>query len=74
MPISPLTFAIGFALICAGAFFIGFRFFRMANPPGGATPEQVQRFGRLIMMAATALIFFLIAAIIHGDFPLTAKG
>ena len=74
MPISPLTFAIIFALICAGAFLVGLRFFRMAEPPAGASVENARRFGRLLMMAATAMLLFLVAAIVHGDFPLTAKG
>jgi hypothetical protein len=71
---SPLAFAILFALICAAMFLVGLRFFRMAEPPGGATIEQVRRFGRLMMMAATAMLFFLVAVIVHGDFPITAKG
>ena len=74
MPISPLVFAIGFALICAGAFALGLRFFRMAEPPAGTTVENARRFGRLLMMASTAMLLFLAAAIVHGDFPLTAKG
>ena len=31
MPVSPLVFAIFFALVCAGFFLIGLRFFRMAE-------------------------------------------
>jgi hypothetical protein len=71
---SPLAFAILFALICAAMFLVGLRFFRMAEPPSGTTIEQVRRFGRLMMMAATAMLFFLVAVIVHGDFPITAKG
>lgn len=74
MQVSPLVFAVGFALICAGAFLVGLRFFRMSQPAGGASVEQVRRFGRLMMMAATAMLLFLVAAIVHGDFPLSAKG
>ena len=51
---SPLVFAILFALVCVGAFLVGLRFFRMAEPPGGASIEQVRRFGRLLMMASSA--------------------
>lgn len=67
-----LVFAILFALVCAGAFLIGLRFFRMTQPPAGATVEQVRRFGRLLMMAATAMLLFLVVVIIRGDFPLRA--
>ena len=49
---SPLVFAILFALVCVGAFLVGLRFFRMAKPPGEASIEQVRRFGRLLMIAA----------------------
>jgi hypothetical protein len=70
-----LIFAIVFALICGGMFLIGLRFFRMAEPPAGASVEQVRRFGRLMMMGATAMFFFLVAVIAHGDLPLkAAKG
>ena len=74
MSVSPLLVAIGFAIICAAMFLVGLRFFRMAEPPGGTTVEQVQRFGRLMMMAATAMFLFLVAVIVHGDLPVTAKG
>ena len=74
MPISPLIVAILFALVCAAMFLVGLKFFRMAEPPSGTTIEQAQRFGRLMMMGATAMLLFLAAVIIHGDFPITAKG
>lgn len=67
MPVNPLLFAILFALVCVGGFLVGLRFFRMAEPPGGTTVEQARRFGRLLMMASTGLLLFLIAAIVHGD-------
>ena len=70
MSMSPLVFAILFALVCAGCFLLGLRMFRMAEPPSGATVEQVRRFGRLMMMAATAMLIFLVAIVIHGDFKL----
>ncbi len=74
MSVTPLVFAIFFALVCAAMFLVGLRFYRMAEPPSGATVEQVQRFGRLMMMAATAMLLFLVAVIVRGDFPITAKG
>ena len=74
MPVSPLVFAIFFAVVCAAMFLLGLRFFRMIEPPSGTTVEQVRRFGRLMMMAATAMLLFLVAVIVRGDFPITAKG
>jgi hypothetical protein len=71
MSISPLVFVILFALVCVAAFLVGLRFLRMAEPPGGATVDQVRRFGRLMMMAATAMLIFLVAIVIHGDLPLS---
>ena len=68
---SPLLVAILFALVCVAAFLVGLRFFRMAEPPGGATVEQVRRFGRLMMIGSTAMLIFLVAIIIHGDLPLS---
>ena len=67
MSVSPLNFAILFALVCVGGFLVGLRFFRMTRPPEGTTVEQVRRFGRLMMMASTALLLFLVAIIVHGD-------
>jgi hypothetical protein len=67
VPVSNLVFAILFALVCAAAFLVGLRFFRMARPPEGATIEEVRRFGRLMMMGATAMLLFLGAVIVHGD-------
>jgi hypothetical protein len=64
---SPLFIAILFALMCIGAFLVGLRFYRMAEPPEGTTVEQARRFGRLLMMASTALFLFLVAVIVHGD-------
>jgi hypothetical protein len=72
--VSPLIVAVLFALVCVGMFLVGLKFFRMAEPPSGTTVEQARRFGRLMMMAATAMLLFLVAVIIHGDVPLTAKG
>ena len=68
---SPLAVAIFFALVCAAAFALGLRFFRMAEPPSGASVDQVRRFGRLMMMAATAMFLFLVALIVHGELKVT---
>jgi hypothetical protein len=74
MPVSPLVFAILFAIVCAGAFAVGLRFYRMTDPPTGATVEQVRRFGRLMMMGATAMLLFLVAVIVRGDLPVKVGG
>ncbi|MEO8454053.1 MAG: hypothetical protein ABI454_02740 [Sphingomicrobium sp.] len=68
---SPLLVAILFALVCGAAFLFGLRFVRAAEPRGGASVEQARRFGRLLMMAATAMLIFLVAIIVHGDLPLS---
>jgi hypothetical protein len=67
VPISPIVFAVVFAVVCAGAFLVGLRFYRMAEPPEGASLDQVKRFGRLMMMASTAMLLFLVAVIVRGD-------
>jgi hypothetical protein len=46
------------------------RFYRMTEPPGGTSVEQARRFGRLLMMASTGLLLFLIAVIVHGGLRL----
>jgi hypothetical protein len=65
--VNPLVIALVFTLICGAAFLVGLRFYRMAEPHEGTTVEQVRRFGRLLMMASTALFLFLVAVIVHGD-------
>ena len=72
MPVSTLVFAILFGLVCVAAFAVGLRFFRMTEPPEGASVEEVRRFGRLLMMGATAMLLFLGAVIVHGDLPIRA--
>ena len=67
LPVTPLVFATLFALVCVGAFLCGLRFYRMGEAPSGTTIDQSRRFGRLMMMAATAMLLFLGAAIVHGD-------
>ena len=68
---SPFIFAILFGLVCAAAFVMGLRFYRMTEARGGTTVEQVQRFGRLLMMASVAMFLFLVAVIVHGDLRIT---
>ena len=68
MPVNPLIFVSLWALVCAGAFAVGLRFYRMTEPPSDSvTVEQARRFGRLMMMSATAMLLFLGAAWLHGD-------
>ena len=68
---TPLLVAILFALVCAAAFAIGLNFYRSAAPREGVTVDQARRFGRLLMMAATAMVLFLVAVIVRGDFKVT---
>jgi C4-dicarboxylate transporter len=67
---SPLFVAILFALVCVATFAMGLRVYRTAEPREGVTVAQGRRFGRLLMMAATAMLFFLVAIVIHGDLKL----
>jgi len=67
VPVNPLVFIALWAAVCVGAFLIGLRFFRMTEPHGAITVAQAQRFGRLMMMSATAMLFFLGAIWLHGD-------
>jgi hypothetical protein len=69
MTMTPLIL-IGYALVCIGAFLLGLRFVRAQQPPEGVTGDQARRFGRLLMMAATALLIFPVAAWLHGDLKL----
>lgn len=68
---SPLVVAILFALVCAAAFAMGLRFYRAAEPREGVSVEQAKRFGRLLMMGATAMLLFLVAVIVRGEFKVT---
>jgi hypothetical protein len=75
MPISPLVFVAVWALVCAGAFVVGLRLFRMTEPPSAdVTLEQTRRFGRLMMMGATAMLVFLGAVWLHGDLKTLGLG
>jgi hypothetical protein len=64
---NPLVFIALWAAVCVGTFLVGLRFFRMTEPRGAITVAQAQRFGRLLMMSATAMLLFLGAAWLHGD-------
>jgi hypothetical protein len=69
--VSPLAVAILFGLVSAGAFAVGLRAWRTTEPRDGVTVEQARRFGRLMMMASTALLLFLVAVIVRGEFKVT---
>ena len=64
---NPLLFLALWVLVCAGAFALGLRFYRATEPSGGISVDQARRFGRLLMMAATAMLLFLGALWFHGD-------
>ena len=68
MKVNPAYVAALFAFVCVGGLLVGLRFYRTAEPPSGTTVEQARRFGRLLMMASTGLLLFLVAVILHGDF------
>ena len=67
---SPLVFVAVWALVCAAAFALGLRFYRSTGPRGAVTVEQAKRFGRLLMMAATAMLLFLGAIWLRGELVL----
>ena len=71
---SPVVFVALYALACAGAFALGLRFFRASEERPGVTADQSRRFGRLLMMAATALLILPVAAWLHGDLKLQGLG
>lgn len=68
---TPLVVAILFGLVSAGTFALGLRAYRASEPREGVTVEQARRFGRLMMMASTALLLFLIAIIVRGELRVT---
>lgn len=68
---TPLVVVLAFGFVSAAAFALGLRAYRTASPSEGVTVDQARRFGRLMMMAATALLLFLVAVIFHGDFKVT---
>ena len=54
-------------LVCLGAFAVGLNFYRSTAPRGEISVDQARRFGRLLMMAATAMLLFVGALWFHGD-------
>ena len=64
---TPRLFAFLFALVCVGGFAVGLKSFRAAEPTAGASVEQARRFGRLLMMASTAMLLFLGVALYRGE-------
>ena len=67
---NPLLFIALWVLVCLGAFAVGLRFYRSTEPRGEISPEQAKRFGRLLMMAATAMLLFLGAIWFRGELDL----
>jgi hypothetical protein len=67
---NPLVFVALYALVCAAAFGVGLKFFRTSEPHADITIEQARRFGRLLMMAATAMLIIPVAGWLHGDLKL----
>ena len=67
MPVNPLVFLALWVLVCVAAFAVGLRFYRMTEPKGEITVDHGRRFGRLMMMAATAMLLFAGALYVHGD-------
>ncbi|HEX6740560.1 MAG TPA: hypothetical protein VF079_02045 [Sphingomicrobium sp.] len=63
----PLVFIALWVLVCLGGFALGLSFYRRAEPRGDISVEQAKRFGRLLMMAATAMLLFLGALWFHGE-------
>ena len=68
---NPLLVAIAFGLVCAAMFALGLRAYRSTAPREGVTVDQARRFGRLLMMASTALLLFLVAVIVRGELKVT---
>ena len=69
---SPLAVALLFALVCAGMFALGLSFYRSTGPRGDVSVDQARRFGRLLMMGATAMLLFLAAIVVRGELEVTA--
>jgi len=53
-------------LVCVAAFLTGLRFYRMKEPTDDISVAQARRFGRLLMMAASAMVLFALAAFFHS--------
>ena len=67
---NPLAFVIVYLIASTGAFALGLKFFRADETKGDVTLDQARRFGRLLMMAASAMLLFLVAIWAHGDLKL----
>jgi uncharacterized membrane protein SpoIIM required for sporulation len=65
--VNPLIFIAAWLLVCVAAFLVGLRFYRTKEPNGDISVAQARRFGRLLMMAASAMVLFAVAAFFHGD-------
>jgi hypothetical protein len=75
--VNPLVFLGLWLLVCVAAFLVGLRFYRMTEPPGAQLSiDHARRFGRLLMMSATAMLLFAGALYAHGDLDrlLAARG
>ena len=70
---NPLVFLGGWLLLCAAAFALGLRFYRTAEPTADVSVDQARRFGRLLMMSATAMLLFAGALYLHGDLKGVAR-
>jgi hypothetical protein len=65
---SELIFIGFYVLISVAALAIGLRFYRMTEAPSERISlDQAKRFGRLLVMAAMAMIVFVAALWWHGD-------
>lgn len=61
-----LAFIALWLLVCVAAFLTGLRFYRMKEPRADVSVAQARRFGRLLMMAASAMLLFAVAAFFHS--------
>ena len=69
---SPLAVIILFGSVCAAMFVMGLSFYRSTEPRGDISVEQARRFGRLLMMGATAMALFLVVVIVRGELKVSA--
>ena len=67
MPVTAVVFIAVWLLVCVAAFLIGLRFYMAKEASGEISVAQARRFGRLLMMAASAMVLFAVAAFFHGD-------
>jgi len=71
--VNPLLLLAAWIVVCLGAFALGLTFYRSTAPRGDVSVAQAKRFGRLLMMAATALLLFVGALWFHGDLKSLAR-